>query len=191
MTLRPVGSIVLISLACLLSACDTTSVAPYRPSVPNILALRTELADQSPFAVGDFTRASDVNGRPGCRGLGPVDVAPGSSVERYIQDAFQAELFEAGRLAVDPNAETITGQVEEFTLDTMGTGRWTLGVRLSSRLNPGGALVRVEYTFATSWMADSACENAAMAFGPAVSALIAKSVSDGIIDRLLSPGGSE
>lgn len=190
MTRNPVRTLLAVALVGLTSACDTTSVGPYRSSVTNVIGLRTSLATQEPIALGEFTRLAEVSGRPGCRGLGPIDVAPGSSVERYVRDAFQTELFEAEKLSVEAGAKTVRGQLEELQLDTFGTGLWTLAVRLVSDEDPAGVLIRVEYPFSTSWMAESACSNAAMAFGPAVSALIAETVRVRAIDRLVGASPS-
>lgn len=174
-----------VGLACLISACDTTSVGPYRPSVENIVRMRSVIGPQGPVTVGAFDRAPNVDGSPTCRGLGPVDVAPGGSVERYIHDAFQTEIFEAGLLGEGASATVINGRIEEFSLSTLNTGRWTIGLRLFSPANPTGVLVRVDYQFSTSWMADAACANAAMAFGPAVNALIAQALNDEALPLLL------
>lgn len=190
MTKAAISTAAILIIAAVVGGCDTTSVAPYRPSVSNILALRTALADEPSFSIEPFTRSPNVTSRPGCRSLGPIDVAPGSTVEQYIHDAIQTEIFEAGRLSSDASAGIISGRVEEFALDTWGTGLWTLAVRLSSRQNASGVLVRIEYSFATSWMADSACANAAMAFGPAVNALIAEAVRVGAFEQLLGSGSA-
>ncbi len=88
------------------------------------------------------------------------------------------------------SATVINGRIEEFSLSTLNTGRWTIELRLFSPANPTGVLVRVDYQFSTSWMADAACANAAMAFGPAVNALIAQALNDEALPLLLRGAAS-
>lgn len=175
-----------IGTAAVLASCDTTSSLPYQPSIQNVMEFRSALGPDGHVRLAPFTRLPTVEPRPFCRGQGPIDVAPGKSVEQYLHDAFQAELFQSGVLASETdNAPMIIAQLEALELNTLGTGRWTIALRLTSSVDHVGFVVRKDFPFSTSWMANSACSNAAMAFGPAVNALIAQMISDPAFRRLV------
>lgn len=161
-----------------LAGCETTTSFPYQPSTQNVMAFQTALRPNgAKVMVGAFTRDEAINTTPNCRMLGPVDVAPGKSMEQYIQDAVQTEMFQAG--VVDSAARaTITGRIDAVDLNTVGTGSWTIAMTMTSNLDQTGYQVSTTYPFSSSFSAMSACNNAAAAFGPAVNDLISKIIAD-------------
>lgn len=153
-----------------LGACESTSSLPYTTSAQNVIAAQRALVEaDAQISVGQFTAAEGVE-KPTCRMMGQLDVAPGKDVATFIRDAFEAEIFATGRL--DPEATAVRGEVESIEMNTLGTGSWTLSLRVSSEANPQGYSVTTQHSFASSYSAYSACQNAATAFNPAVQALL-------------------
>jgi hypothetical protein len=174
--------IVRMAMACALmmtvAACDTTSaVAPYSASMPNVLAYQSALKGSgNAVRVGDFTAATGV-AIPTCRLAGALDVTAGKSVQQYIKDAMQTEIFTAQ--VYDQNSSiTITGYVDEVKLNTFGTGSWTLGLKVTSNRDPVGYHVEAVHMFSTSYTAVAACRNATSAFAPAVQDLLGMVVAN-------------
>lgn len=162
--------LVAVVSAVALAACESTSSLPYQVSTQNVLAAQRSLAEaEASVSVGAFTAAEGV-GKPTCRLMGQLDIAPGKSVHTFIRDALEAELFQTGRL--NDSAPAIRGVVESIDVDTMGTGHWTLTLHVASDANPTGYSVTATHTFASSFSAYSACQNAATAFNPAVQSLL-------------------
>jgi len=153
-----------------LSACESTSSLPYTNSAQNVIAAQRALvAADTQISVGQFTQAEGV-GKPTCRMMGQLDVAPGKDISDFIRDAFESEIFATGRLNAD--AVSVRGHVESIEMNTVGTGSWTISLRISSDSNPEGCSVTARHVFASSYSAYSACQNAATAFNPAVQALL-------------------
>jgi hypothetical protein len=160
-----------------LAACDTTSpVAQYTPSTSNILAIQSSLRPtNTTVQVGDFT-ADPTAVKPGCRLAGGLDVTAGKTLEEYMKDALQSELFAAGAYDVkSPNV--ISGRLTLIRVNTFGTGAWTLGMDVKSN-SSAGYHVEVTRPFASSYMATAACQNAVNAFAPTVQALFASMIAD-------------
>ncbi|HEX4179461.1 MAG TPA: hypothetical protein VHY32_01595 [Caulobacteraceae bacterium] len=162
----------------ILAGCDTTSaIAPYAASTPNVLAFQSALKTKgATVKVGDFTADAGAT-KPGCRLVGTLDVTSGKSIEQYIKDAMQTELFTAQ--VYDVNAQvTINGRVDIIKVNTMGTGAWTLGMQVTSNVDPIGYHVQVNREFSTSYIATMACQNATNAFAPSVQDLIGQVVNN-------------
>jgi hypothetical protein len=161
----------------LLGACETTTSLPYQVSTQNVITAQSAAkASNAKVTLGAFTAAAGAK-KPNCRLMGEVDVAPGKSIEVYIRDALQSELFMAG--AYDQASPvTITGRLDEVDVNTVGTGSWTVAMTVTSTADPTGYSVTSTYPFASSFSAAGACKNAAAAFNPAVQELLGKVVSN-------------
>ncbi len=159
------------------AACETTTAIPYQASTQNVITAQgVTKASNAKVTLGAFTAATGAK-KPNCRMMGEVDVAPGKSIEVYIRDAMQTELFMAG--AYDQSAPvTVSARIDEVDLNTMGTGSWTLGMSVTSTADPTGYSVTTTYPFASSFSAEGACKNAAGSFNPAVQELLGKVVSN-------------
>ena len=170
------GFVSFASFALLLSGCETTNSIPYNPSTTNIITIQNTLKKEGKkVSVGSITLASGVEESPMCRLNGPVKVAPGKSLPKYIEEAFQQELFMAG--VYDANAESrINGNIEKLDFSSVSPAYWDISMKVSSNLSPG-YVVSIHYPFDTSWSAYSACKNVANAFGPAVQSLLKEVVS--------------
>ena len=168
--------IAILSASSLVAACETTTSYPYQPSTQNVMAFQQTLGANK-VRLGAFTRDPGINTTPNCRMMGPVDVSPGKSMEQYLHDAFQTELFQAGVIST-ADGPTIMGRLDAVDLNTVGTGSWSLTMTITSDRDPAGFQVTSSHSFSSSFSAASACNNAAAAFGPAVNALIARAIAD-------------
>ena len=76
-----IWSFVGLSFALLvLTSCETTSSRPYIASTTNVIKLQELMSSVGgKVALGEFTQGPDI-AAPGCRMLGPVDVALGQSI---------------------------------------------------------------------------------------------------------------
>jgi hypothetical protein len=169
---------VLGAIGVMASGCDTTTaIAPYSPSTSNVLAFQSQLKGTGKTVkVGDFTAEPSVT-QPTCRLAGSLDVTSGKPLQGYVKDALQTELFTAQ--VYDVNAPvTISGDLTEVKVDTFGTGSWTLGLSVTSNVDPVGYEVQTVRTFKSSFSAYSACQNATNSFAPAVQDLIGQVVNN-------------
>lgn len=166
-----------ISLAVILTGCETTNSMPYKASTANVIAIQQTLQPQGKkVSLGGVKMAPGVEESPLCRLMGPVQVAPGKSISQYIADAFQEELFMAQ--VYQPNASTVLeGRVEELSFSSVSPAVWNVKMSVKSNTSPGYT-VSVKYPFDTSWTAYSACKNVADAFGPAVQELLKQVVAN-------------
>jgi predicted small lipoprotein YifL len=161
-----------------LAACNTTSpVALYTPATSNVLAFQSALKPtNTTVRVGDFTAAADAKA-PGCRMVGSLDVTAGKSLEQYLKDALQTDLFTAQVYDVN-SPVVINGRLDEIKVNTFGTGSWTLGMQITSNRDPTGYHVTAIRTFKTSYVAEAACHNATNAFLPTVQDLMGQVVGN-------------
>lgn len=161
-----------------LCACETTSSRPYTPSTSNILAFQSALkASEAKVQVSGFTMAAGISENLTCRALGALEVAPGKSAREFIEGAIRDELFAAGVYDA-ADGKVIKGELTELDFNSMGTGSWDIGLKLSSDALPEGYTVETHYEFKTSYSAIKACQNVIDAFTPAVQELIGKAVAD-------------
>ena len=164
--------------AALLTGCETTSSRPYKASTDNILAFQGALKTSGKTVnVASFTAAEGIDTSPSCRAFGALDVAPGKTPIEFIHGALKEELFEAGVYDVSsPN--TINGEITALKPTSFGSGKWVIGLKMSSDSLPAGYTVDTEYKFKTSYSAIKACQNVVDAFTPAVQELLSKVVAD-------------
>lgn len=169
----------------MLAACDTTSpMVGYTPSTANVLGFQGAIRPTGgTVRVGDFSAAPGV-AVPGCRMAGSLDVSAGKSIDQYVKEAMQSELFAAQ--VYDVNAPVvINGRLDELKVNTFGTGSWTLGMQVTSNRDPVGYHVQAVRTFKTSYTAVAACQNATNAFAPTVQDLLAQVVGNSGFNRIL------
>lgn len=159
------------------AACETTTAIPYQASTQNVIsAQRTLKPAGTKVTLGAFTASGKEADKPTCRAMGQLDVAPGKSIEAFVRDALQSELFMAQ--AYDESAgASISGNIDRVDVNSVGTGSWTIAMTVKSTTFPDGYSVSTTYPFASSFSAVSACKNAVAAFNPAVQDLLGKVVS--------------
>lgn len=168
--------------ALVLAACESTTSLPYQASTQNVIAAQQALNEtEAKVSVAPFSAASGV-AKPTCRMAGQLDVAPGTDIQSYIRNAFEAEMFMADLL--DANGTSIRGHIEDVQVSTFGTGSWTLVMSVSSDHLPEGYQVTSSHGFATSFSAYMACQNASVAFNSAVQALLSDVINHPSFSRL-------
>jgi len=170
-------TLVVLFLLTLLAGCETTNSVPYKASTANVISIQQSLQAQGKkVSLGDITLAPGVEESPMCRLNGPVKVAPGKSLQQYIKDAFQEELFMAQ--VYQPNAQSvITGRLDALSFSSVSPASWNITMTVKSNASPGYT-VDVKYPFDTSYTAYNACKNVADAFGPAVQELLKQIVNN-------------
>jgi len=174
--LNKVALAIIASSALLISGCSTTNSIPYKASTANVISIQESLETTGvKVNIGKVTPAPGVEESPMCRLMGPVKVAPGKSPSRYIQDAFQEELFMAGVYS-SKSPISINGSIKELSFSSVSPANWKITLEVSSNVAPGYT-VSTNYAFDTSWDAYSACKNVADAFGPAVQELLKQVVT--------------
>lgn len=164
-------------LAIILSGCETTNSIPYKASTNNIITIQQKVAKSDSKVRLDTVRFSEgINDAPLCRLLGPVRVAPGKTIQQYIEDAFREELFLAG--IYSPSAPNqIQGTIMDLSFSSVSPAKWNISMTVNSTTSDEYT-VAVEYPFNTSFSAYSACQNVADAFGPAVQQLLSEVVNN-------------
>ncbi|ESQ89171.1 hypothetical protein [Asticcacaulis benevestitus] len=175
-----------VPLLVTLSACDTTSpMASYSVLPANTLALQGALKSKgATVKVGDVTKAATVSD-PHCRLAGALDVTNGKTVEAYVKSALQAELLAAQSYDVAAPT-TINARLDQLDVNTVGDAAWTIGLTLTSNVNPTGYQVTSTYKFKTSFSAIAACQNATSAFIPALQEAIGSGVSNAQFATLIT-----
>ena len=157
-----------------LAACDTYTAQQYQASPQNTIALQAHAARGERATVGQVSLAEGVKARPGCRLAGPLDLGGGDNVAQTIKQAIQAELLAGG--VYKTGGTPINVVVTQLTPDSV-TGKWTIGLKVSSSRSQGYAVQQVT-EFSTSFSALAACNNTATAFNRALAATINRMIAD-------------
>lgn len=154
------------------TGCSTYAATRYSMSADNLTALR-ELKGET-LNVGEFKTAGDASSEIMCRAVGPIKTPDGESFATYVRKAFITEL-KVAELYSDKAPATITGQLEHVDFSSTD-GSWDLKLTLNSS-NGRSMSVSNRYSFTTSWVAETACGQAAQALMPAVQDLIRQLVT--------------
>lgn len=157
-----------LSIALILSGCDTATVRPYSPSTDNVVKMRSALAESN-IRLNQFNQDSEI-GQLNCRLLGPINIGATESKAKYIHDAFKGELLIAG-VYDDDSDIVISGRLDSVDFSSLSPASWELVFTISSNKSDGYT-VSTKHPFKTSYSAISACRNVSDAWGPAVQQLI-------------------
>jgi hypothetical protein len=185
---KSIAAGIILAAGLSVAGCDTMSpAAPYAASTPNVLAFQSALKPRGQqVRVGDFTSAAGVQA-PTCRMAGTLDVTSGKTLAQYLKDALQTELFTA-QVYDSAAPVVINGKLDQLQVNTFGSGSWTLGLQITSNQDPVGYHVTTVHTFASSFSAMAACQNAVNAFAPSVQELLGAVVNHAGFSKLA--GGS-
>lgn len=168
---------VVLPVVAMLAACSTTSsVAHYKASMTNVIAIKDQAGSQDKkVKVGAFTQNSSI-GSLWCRAVGPVSIGAGKTPAVFVQEALQEELYMAGVYSTKA-ANQITGHLDEITFSSISPANWEIRLTLSSS-NGNSYSTKVKHGFDTSWDAISACKNVTDSFPAAVQSVLKEAVSD-------------
>jgi hypothetical protein len=154
-----------------LTGCSTFATSRYSPSVDNVLALKKHKGAQ--VKVGNFSSFEPGLAIITCRGFGPVKSPDGEPYSEYIKKALTDELKMSELYSADAPI-TLTGQLNALTFSST-SGNWNMSLTVNSS-NGQSVTVNENYKYTTSYVGETACNQTAQAFMPAVQDLIAKLV---------------
>lgn len=169
--MKNISVVTIFLLSIMVGGCAThTADRPYYSSTDNIIKLKSKLSNQNiKVKLGAFKESDEIVSI-GCRADGNIDVSPGKSKVKYIEDAMKTELYHAGMYAIDGDTEII-GELLSLKASSISPAYWEIEMFMSSNKSKGYE-VKTRFEFQTSWMAGIACKNLVDAYGPAVQQLI-------------------
>lgn len=156
----------------LVSSCSTYAVHRYSISVDNVTALRA--INGKTVNVGNFTSTQPGLKEIMCRGGAPIKTPDGETFADFIRKALIDELKIANTFS--PNAPvTFTGNLNSIDFSSV-SGNWNISLTVSSS-NGRSVTVAEDYNYTTSFYGETACNQTAQAFVPAIQNLIGKLVT--------------
>lgn len=168
----------------LLAGCSTYSVDRYAVSVDaqeQLLAAAHSNSNQK-VAVDSFTATTPSQTEIGCRAVGPIKTPDGNTFEEYIRKALIDQLKLAQMYLSDASIR-IRGNVDKVNFSSH-EGVWYLQVTISD--SKGKSFVVSEnYDYKSSYYGETACNQTAQAFMPAVQNLVVKIVSDSAFKEMI------
>ena len=157
----------------LLSGCSTYAVDRYSVNADNITSLRS--LNGKTLNVGSFTSSQTDLKEIMCRGVGPIKTADSETYSEFIRKAFIAELKISNTFS--PNAPVIlTGNLNSIDFSS-ASGYWDISLTINSS-NGQSLTVAEHYSYTTSFSGETACNQTAQAFMPAVQDLVNKVISN-------------
>jgi hypothetical protein len=163
--------LVLFVTTILLSGCSTYSANRYSISVDNVTALRS-LNGQT-LNVGAFSATVPGQKEIMCRGVGPIKTPDGEPFAEYVRKALLDELKISNSYSPS-SLVTIAGNLDEIDFSS-NTGSWKLALTVKAS-NGKSMSVSENYSYTTSFYGETACNQTAQAFMPAVQNLVGKIV---------------
>lgn len=174
--------LLLLTITVLASGCSTYSANRYSISADNVEALRA-INGQS-VNVGEFSSAKPVEKEIMCRGVGPIKTPDGETFAEYVRKAFLDELKIAEVYSASAPV-TITGNLNAIDFSST-SGTWNLSLTVNSS-NGKSMSVSEEYSYTSSFYGETACNQTAQAFMPAVQNLVGKVVQSPEFEKLVAP----
>ncbi|MCB5195890.1 hypothetical protein [Deefgea salmonis] len=162
----------LLGLVVLMSGCSTYTVQRYSVKADNVVAYRDS---QKKFNVAPFSAKQAAQTEIMCRGVGPIKTPDNQTFADYVSGAVKDELKLAGAYDAQ-SALVLSGTLDEVKFDSMA-GLWTLSLTMSSS-NGNSATKQELYKYTSSFYGETACNQTAQAFMPAVQNLLAQFAND-------------
>lgn len=172
-----IASIALIAL----TGCSTFATTRYSPSVDNIQTLKTFKGSQ--VKVGNFSSFSPGVSIITCRGFGPVKTPDGEPFSEYVRKALMDELKIADIYSTEAPI-MLSGQLNQLDFSS-ASGNWSISLTVNSS-NGKSITVNDNYKFTTSYYGETACNQTAQAFMPAVQDIIGKLVRSAEFKTLIN-----
>lgn len=171
----------LAAVAILASGCSTYSATRYSISTDNVVALRS--LNGKTLNVGAFSSTTPGQKEIMCRGVGPIKTPDGEPFAEFVRKAFLDELKIAN--AYSPSAPvTITGNLDAIDFSS-NSGNWNLALTVKTS-NGKSMSVSESYAYTSSFYGETACNQTAQAFMPAVQNLVGKVVRSSEFIALVS-----
>ncbi len=108
-----------------------------------------------------------------CRGVGPIKTPDGEPFSEFVRKAFLDELKIASVYSASAPI-TLTGNLDSIDFSS-ASGGWNLALTVKSS-NGKSLSVNESYAFTSSFYGETACNQTAQAFMPAVQNLVGKVV---------------
>lgn len=158
-------------VAVLVSGCSTYSASRYSIATDNVVALRS--LNGKTLNVGAFSSATPGQKEIMCRGVGPIKTPDGEPFSEFVRKALLDELKMAS--AYSPSAAvTIAGNLDAIDFSSH-SGSWNLALTVKAS-NGKSMSVSESYAYTSSFYGETACNQTAQAFMPAVQNLVGKVV---------------
>jgi hypothetical protein len=164
-------SILAASLTVLFSGCSTYSASRYAINSDNVVAMRT--LNGKMINVGAFSATKPGEKEIMCRGVGPIKTPDGEPFSEFVRKAFLDELKIASVYSSSAPL-TLTGNLDAIDFSS-ASGGWNLALTVKSS-NGKSLSVSENYSFTSSFYGETACNQTAQAFMPAVQNLVGKVV---------------
>jgi len=175
----------LIVLVAMLSGCSTYSTNRYSISVDNVVALRT--LNGKTINVGDFSSSVPGQSEIMCRGVGPIKTPDGEPFSEFIRKSLLDEL-QIANVFSPTSTTTLTGHLDKIDFSS-NTGNWNLALTIKSS-NGRSMVITENYSYTTSFYGETACNQTAQAFMPAIQNLVGKIVRSSDFIALISEEGA-
>jgi len=174
--------LVLSAIAVLASGCSTYSASRYSISTDNVVALRS--LNGKTVNVGAFSASMPGEREIMCRGVGPIKTPDGEPFSEFVRKALLDELRIANAYSASSSV-TLTGNLDSIDFSS-NSGTWNLALTVRSS-NGKSMLVSESYAYTSSWYGETACNQTAQAFMPAVQNLVGKVVRSPDFAALITP----
>ncbi|MDD5389164.1 MAG: hypothetical protein PHD37_07450 [Gallionellaceae bacterium] len=163
--------LVLSAIAVLASGCSTYSATRYSISTDNVVALRS--LNGKSVNVGAFSASTPGQTEIMCRGVGPIKTPDGEPFAEFVRKAILDELKIANTYS-SAAPVMITGNLDAIDFSS-NSGNWNLALTVRSS-NGKSMSVSESYGYTSSFYGETACNQTAQAFMPAVQNLVGKVV---------------
>jgi hypothetical protein len=175
-------NLLMLSLAAVLaSGCSTYSASRYAISADNVSALRS--LNGKTLNVGAFSSTTPGQKEIMCRGVGPIKTPDGEPFAEFVRKALLDELKMANAYSVSAPL-TITGNLDGIDFSS-NSGNWNLALTVRSS-NGKSLSVAETYAYTSSFYGETACNQTAQAFMPAIQNLVGKVVRSTEFNSLIS-----
>jgi hypothetical protein len=179
--MKTIASLAVITSFSVLSGCSTYSAARYTSNADNIVALRS--LNGKVVNVGTFSATKPGEKEIMCRGVGPIKTPDGEPFADFVRKALVDELQLAGAYSKTAPV-TLTGNLDAIDFSS-ASGNWNLALTVKSS-NGKSITASEQYAFTTSFYGETACNQTAQAFMPAVQNLVGKIVRSQEFTSLLN-----
>lgn len=163
--------IILSVVAMLASGCSTYSASRYSISADNVVALRS--LNGKTINIGAFSASTPGQTEIMCRGVGPIKTPDGEPFADFVRKALLDEMRIANAYSSSAPV-TITGNLDAIDFSS-NSGNWNLALTVRSS-NGKSMSVSENYSYTSSFYGETACNQTAQAFMPAVQNLVGKIV---------------
>jgi hypothetical protein len=168
--------------------CSTYAADRYAVSMDSQTELKQVAAASQGqgVAVEDFTASEPGQTEISCRAVGPIKTPDGETFEKFIQDALIDQL-KLAELYSPESTSRIGGNLDAIDFNT-NDGVWNLALTISDDSGQSFT-VQEDYDYESSFYGETACNQTAQAFMPAIQNLIQKVVSNPTFKKMAVGGG--